>query len=137
MRFSLAFNLPYPPPSPAPPKKKTLFINSHTVILSVCQFEISIEISVISIRLNSVLVVGCPRVFMKEQVSGLVKSASSNIFSHFVSFGYTWRVKDMIPGLRRKDWILRALLLAVKSLASESRFEGSFLFGEMEIDADL
>ena len=74
---------------------------------------------------------------MKEQVSRLAKSAASNMFSYFVSFGYTWRVKDMIPGLRRKDWILRALLLAVKSLASESRFEGSFLFGEMEIDADF
>ena len=74
---------------------------------------------------------------MKEQVSRLAKSAASNMVSYFVSFAYVWRVQDMIPGLRRRDWILRALLLVVKSLASESRFEGSFLFGEIEIDADF
>ena len=52
--------------------------------------------------------------FTKEQVSRLAKSAASNIFSYFVSFGYTG--ERLIPGLRRKDWILRALLLAVTSL---------------------
>ena len=53
---------------------------------------------------------------MKEQASRLAKSAVSNIFSYFVSFGYTG--ERLIPGLRRKDWILQAfsLLLAVKSL---------------------
>ena len=51
---------------------------------------------------------------MKEQVSRLAKSAASNIFSNFLSFGYTG--VRLIPSLRRKDWILRALLLAVKSL---------------------
>ena len=51
---------------------------------------------------------------MKEQVSRLAKSAASNICSYFVSFGYTG--ERLIPGLRRKDWISRALLLAVKSV---------------------
>ena len=41
----------------------------------------------------------------------LAKSARSNIFSYFVSeFGYTG--ERLIPGLRQKDWILRALFLA-------------------------
>ena len=55
-------------------------------------------------------------IHMKEQVSRLAKSSASNIFSYFVSFGYTG--ERLIPGLRRKDWILQAfsLLLAVKSL---------------------
>ena len=81
-----------PPPPPRPPHKRKRF-SELPIILSVCQFEISIEISVIHIRLNSVLVVGCLRVFMKEQVSRLAKSAASNTFSYFVSFGFTWRVK--------------------------------------------
>ena len=51
---------------------------------------------------------------MKEQVSRLAKSASYNIFSYFASFGYT--DERRIPGLRRKDWKLRALSLAVTSL---------------------
>ena len=51
---------------------------------------------------------------VNKQVSRLAKSAASNIFSYFVSFGYTG--ERLIPGLRRKDWILRALLLAVKRL---------------------
>ena len=51
---------------------------------------------------------------MKEQVPRLAKSAASNIFSYFVSFAYTG--ERLIPGLRRKHWILRALLLAAKSL---------------------
>ena len=51
---------------------------------------------------------------MKEQFSRLAQSASSNIFLYFVTFGYT--SERLIPGLRRKDWILRALLLAVTSL---------------------
>ena len=76
------------------------------------------------VRLNSALIVGCLRGFfgcieqwfrraslslMKEQFSRLGKSAASNIFS-----GY--RGERLISGLRRKDWILRALLLAVTSL---------------------
>ena len=85
------------------------------------QFEISARI-----RLNSAVVVGCLRVFLaafrnasltlkKEQVSRLAKSAPSNIFSYFVSeFGYTG--ERLISGLRRKDWILRVLFLAVTSL---------------------
>ena len=52
--------------------------------------------------------------YIKEQFSRLAKSAASNIFSYFVSFGYTG--ERLIPGLRRKDWILRALLLEVTSL---------------------
>ena len=52
---------------------------------------------------------------MKEQVSRLARSAASNIFSYeFVSFGYTG--ERLTPGLRRKDWILQALFLAVTSL---------------------
>ena len=51
---------------------------------------------------------------MKEQVSRLAKSAAPNIFSYFASFGYTGERR--IPGLRRKDWKLRALSLAVTSL---------------------
>ena len=51
---------------------------------------------------------------MQEQVSRLAKSATSNIFSYFVSFGYTR--ERLVTGLRRKDWILRALLLTVTSL---------------------
>ena len=50
---------------------------------------------------------------MKEQFSRLAKSAASNIFSYFIPFGHTG--ERLIPGLRRKDWILRALLLAVTS----------------------
>ena len=53
MKFSLAINLP---PLPSPPKK-TLFIPS--IILSVCQFEISTRI-----RLTSTLVVGCLGIFL-------------------------------------------------------------------------
>ena len=34
---------------------------------------------------------------------GQSKSAASNIFSYFVSFGYTG--ERLIPGLRPKDWI--------------------------------
>ena len=99
-----------PPPHPHLPPQKTLFMTSHNSLRK-CQFDI---------RLNSALVMGCLRVFlaalskvfrkaslslMKEQVSRLAKSAASNIFSYFVSeFGYTG--ERLIPGLRRKDWIL-------------------------------
>ena len=111
--------LTYPPPKspPTSPPKKTLFMTSHNSLRK-CQFDISARI-----RLNSALVMGCLRVFlaalskvfrkaslslMKEQVSRLAKSAASNIFSYFVSeFGYTG--ERLIPGLRRKDWILREL----------------------------
>ena len=51
---------------------------------------------------------------MKEQVSRLAKSVASNVFSYFASFGYIG--ETLIPGLRRKDWKLRALSLAVTSL---------------------
>ena len=104
--------LTYPPP---PKKKRFLLL---PIILSVN--EISARI-----RLNSALVMCCLRVFlaalskvfrkaslspMKELVSGLEKSAASNIFSCFFSeFGYTG--ERLIPGLRRKDWILQALFL--------------------------
>ena len=42
------------------------------------------------------------------------KSAASNIFLYFVSFRDTG--ERLIPGLRQKDWILQASLLAVTSL---------------------
>ena len=46
---------------------------------------------------------------MKEHVLRLAKSARCNIFSHLVSFSYMG--ERLIPGLRRKDWILRALIV--------------------------
>ena len=51
---------------------------------------------------------------MKEQVSRLAKSVASNIFSYFASFSCIG--ERLILGLRRKDWKLRALSLAVTSL---------------------
>ena len=53
---------------------------------------------------------------MKKQFSRLAKSAASNIklLVFCLSLGYTG--ERLIPGLRRKDWVLRALLLAVTSL---------------------
>jgi len=84
-----------------PPSKESF--SYLPIILSVCQFEISARI-----RLNSAFIVGCLKVFlaalskvfqkaslslMKEQFSRLAKSATSNIFSYFVSFRAT-RVKD-------------------------------------------
>ena len=51
---------------------------------------------------------------MMEKFSRLTKFAASNIFSYFVSFGYTG--ERLIPGLRRNYWILRVLLLAGTSL---------------------
>ena len=73
---------------------------------------------------------------MKEQVSRLAKSAASNIFSYFVSFGYTG--ERLIPGLRRKDGILQAfsLLLAVKSLWPQ-KLSSRGSIGETKIDADF
>ena len=75
-------------------------------------------------------------ILMKEQVSRLAKSDASNIFSYFVSFGYTG--ERLILGLRRKDWILRAfnLLLAVKSLWPQKQVLGGQI-GETKIDADF
>ena len=60
--------------------------------------------------------------YIKEQFSRLAKSAASNIFSYFVSFGYTG--ERLIPGLRRKDWtdIASFVVGSNKSLASKSRF---------------
>ena len=50
--------------------------------------------------------------------------------------GYT--DERLILGLRQKDWILRALLLAVTSLwPHKVGSRGKNLFGEMEIDADF
>ena len=50
--------------------------------------------------------------------------------------GYT--DERLIPGLRQKDWILRALLLAVTSLwPHKVGSRDKNLFGEMEIDADF
>ena len=46
---------------------------------------------------------------MKEHVLRLAKSASCNIFSHLVSFSY--KGERLISGLRRKDWILRDLIV--------------------------
>ena len=40
-------------------------------------------------------------IHMKEQVSRLAKSAASNIFSYFVSFGHS--VERLIPGLGPKN----------------------------------
>ena len=73
---------------------------------------------------------------MKEQVSRLAKSAASNIFSYFVSFGYTG--ERLILGLRRKDWIWQAfsLLLAVKSLWPQ-KLSSRGQIGETKIDADF
>ena len=115
MSFSLVLiYLPHPLP---PPKK---FFSELPIILSACQFKISARI-----RLHSVLIVGCllkffldalSKVFlkaslslMKEQFSRLAKSAPFRLIS-----GYTGG--RLIPGLTRKDWILRASLLAVTSL---------------------
>ena len=96
----------------SPPQKKRFLL--LLIILSVN--EISARI-----RLNSALVMCCLRVFlaalskvfrkaslspMKELVSGLEKSAASNIFPCFFS-----EFERLIPGLRRKDWILQALFL--------------------------
>ena len=46
---------------------------------------------------------------MKEHVLRLAKSARCNIFSHLVSFSY--KGERLISGLRRKDWILRDLIV--------------------------
>ena len=51
---------------------------------------------------------------MKEQVSRLTRSASP--ISSLTSSHLATRVKDRSRGLRRKDWILRAVVLAVTSL---------------------
>ena len=100
------------------------FITSH-IILSVCQFEINARI-----RLNSALIVGCLRVFLaalsKVYPEGIIRPYEGTILTsdkvccvqYLLVFrlisGYT--DERLIPGLRRKDWILRALLLAVTSL---------------------
>ena len=54
---------------------------------------------------------------MKEQVSRLTKSAG--LISSLISSHLATRVKDWPRGLRRKDWILRALFLAVTSLCPQ------------------
>ena len=83
------------------------------------------------IRLNSALIVGCLNSFFLATLSkvfweGIIKPYEGPILTsgkvccvqYLVIFrlisGYT--CERLIPGLRRKDWILRALLLAVTSL---------------------
>ena len=142
MRFSLAIYLP-----PPPPKKITLFrISLIFLRMSVWnQREYYTELGscgglpwffffLAALRKVSRKASWSP---MKDQVSRLAKSTASNIFSYFVSFGYTGG--RLIPSLRRKDWILQALLLAVKSLslASKSRFQWWNLSGEIENDAEF
>ena len=101
------------------------FITSHIIILIVCQFEISARI-----RLNSALMVGYLKSFFgcleQSFPEGTIKPYEGTILSsgkvccvqYLLVFrllsGYTG--ERLIPGLRRKDWILRALLLAVTSL---------------------
>ena len=53
----------------------------------------------------------------KEQVSRLAQVCY--VFSYFVSFSNS--DERLIPGLRRKDWILRTLLLAAKRLWPHKR----------------
>ena len=69
MSFSLAINLP-------PPPKKSF---SFPIILSVCQFEISVHI-----RLNSALVVGCVGFFgcLKQSfLEGIIKPYEGTILT--------------------------------------------------------
>ena len=70
MKFSLAVNLTPPPHLPFIPPKKTLFIPS--IILSVCQFEISTRI-----RLTSTLVVGCLGIFLATLRKGFPEGISA------------------------------------------------------------
>ena len=95
------------------------------IILSLCQFEISARI-----RPNSALIVGCLRVFfgcleqslpegiIKPYEGAIITSGKVCCVQYLLVFrlisGYTG--ERLIRGLRPKDWILRALLLAVTSL---------------------
>ena len=119
--FSLAINL-FPPAPPPPPLRKNCF-SELPIILSVCQFEISARI-----KLNSAIIVGLSFLGCLEQSfpEGINKPYEGTILTsgkvccvqYLLVFrlilGYTG--ERLIPGLRRKDWILRALLLAVTSL---------------------
>ena len=107
------------------PRKKNFFITCHNP-LRVCRLEISARII-----LNSALTVGCltlilaalSNVFRKASLSlmkeqfctidwqSLLRPMSSRISYHF---GHTG--ERLIPGLTRKDCILRALFLTVTSL---------------------
>ena len=66
------------------------------------------------IRLNSAVTLGCVRFFF----GSLEQSFPEGIIKPYLVFrlisGYIG--ERLSPGLRRKDWILRALLLAVTSL---------------------
>ena len=55
-----------------------------------------------------------PEGIIKPYEGPILASAASNIFLYFVSFRDTG--ERLIPGLRQKDWILQASLLAVTSL---------------------
>ena len=100
--------------------------------LSVCRLEVSTHTG-----LNSALIVGCLRAFlaalikvfrkaslslMKEQFSGLAKSAASNIFWYFVSFQTSHRWKTD-PGFETERLDIASFVVGSnKSLASQSRF---------------
>ena len=82
------------------------------------------------IRLNSALIVGCLRVFFWLHWAmipkGIIKPYEGTILTtgkvccvqYLLVFRLVsgYRGERLISGLRRKDWILRALLLAVTSL---------------------
>ena len=113
MSFSLSINL-LPPP-----------LKKLPIILSVCQFEISARI-----RLNSAFIVGCLIVFFgcleQSFPEGIIKPYEGTILMSgkvcCVQYLLVFRLilghtgERLILGLRRKDWTLRALLLAVTSL---------------------
>ena len=116
MKFPLAINLT---PLPSPPKKNTF----HTFHNSLCVSVWNQHVYYIDLDSRSGLswnIFGCMpwgKVFRKaslasltkEHVLRLAKSVRYNIFSHLVSFSYMG--ERLIPGLRRKDWILRALIV--------------------------
>ena len=59
---------------------------------------------------------------MKEQVSRLAKSAASNIFSYFVSFGYKGESRTD-PGLETERLDIASFVVgSKKSLTSQIRF---------------
>ena len=80
--------------------------------------------------MNSALIVGCLRVFFgcleQSFPEGIIKPYEGTILTSSkvccVQYLLVFRLisgypgERLIPGLRRKDWILRALLLAVTSL---------------------
>ena len=102
MSFSVAINLP--PPPAQPPTQKTFFLtsdNSHRIVLN---------------ELGSH--VGCRRVsflgtlskFFVMNYHDKVRRVQYLLVFRLIS-SYTG--ERLIPGMRRKDWILRALFLEV------------------------